>query len=222
MERLIFRTLPETYAEDLVFSSLRLPDALEPDELADVRQLVHEAVNLAVPKAATCLSQIQDHGDDFVLIDGVRIDCALMAENLRGVFRVFPYVCTCGRELEEWSRALHDPLLQYWADAIKLFYVGAAQRYLFRYIREHYLPSGYLSHMNPGSLPEWPLSQQKILFSILGDAADAIGVELTDSCLMTPTKSTSGILFSSNTHYENCRLCPMPNCPGRRAPYSEK
>ena len=73
MERLIFRTLPETYAEDLVFSSLRLPDALEPDELADVRQLVHEAVNLAVPKAATCLSQIQDHGDDFVLIDGVRI-----------------------------------------------------------------------------------------------------------------------------------------------------
>ena len=82
------------------------------------------------------------------------------------------------------------------------------------------MPAGHLSHMNPGSLPQWPLSQQRVLFSLLGDVTGAIGVELTESCLMIPAKSTSGILFDSDTEYNNFRFCPMENCPGRSAPFS--
>lgn len=220
MERLIFHALPMTYTEEELLVSLRLPDNAEPEDLADARALVASAMAVADPKALIRTSRVVEHGPDFVVIDGVRIDCALMAENLRGVYRVFPYVCTCGRELEEWSQTLGDPLLAYWADAVKLFYVGAVQRYLFQYVREHYLPQAHLSHMNPGSLTQWPLSQQTVLFSILGDVAGAVGVELSESCLMTPSKSTSGILFASHTHYENCQYCPMPDCPGRRVPFT--
>jgi hypothetical protein len=36
---------------------------------------------------------------------------------------------------------------------------------------------------------------------------------------MTPNKTTSGLLFSSEENYYNCQLCPMEDCPGRRAPH---
>ena len=73
--------------------------------------------------------------------------------------------------------------------------------------------------MNPGSLADWPLEQQAELFEVLGDVRGAVGVELTESCLMIPIKSVSGIRFSTEVQFENCQLCPRDVCPGRRAPY---
>ena len=73
--------------------------------------------------------------------------------------------------------------------------------------------------MNPGSLPDWPLHEQRPLFTLLGDPASAIGVELLDSYLMKPVKSTSGLLFPAEDGFYNCQLCPMEDCPGRRVPY---
>ena len=57
------------------------------------------------------------------------------------------------------------------------------------------------------------------LFSLIGDAEAAIGVRLTDSFLMLPTKSVSGIRFTAGSDWENCMLCPRPVCPNRRAKY---
>lgn len=219
MERFLFDNLPKTYREDTILESLHFPQDADAEDLEEARRYIHEAETIANPKVLFSIVPVQERQNDFVIIGGVRIDCALMAENFRHVHRVFPYVCTCGQEVEAWSATLKDPLLTYWADRIKLFYVGVAQSYLFRYVREHYVPSGYLSRMNPGSLSQWPLSQQEVLFSLIGGVKESIGVTLTDSFLMLPSKSTSGILFSSDTAYENCQLCPMQDCPGRRAPY---
>jgi hypothetical protein len=36
---------------------------------------------------------------------------------------------------------------------------------------------------------------------------------------MVPLKSASGIYFPNETEFENCQLCPMEKCIGRRAPY---
>ena len=72
--------------------------------------------------------------------------------------------------------------------------------------------------MNPGPLKDWPLGEQRQLFFLFGDVKQAIGVELTESFLMYPVKSVSGIIFPTEVNYENCQLCPRENCPGRRAP----
>ncbi|MCG8400671.1 MAG: vitamin B12 dependent methionine synthase, partial [Firmicutes bacterium] len=61
--------------------------------------------------------------------------------------------------------------------------------------------------------------EQKKLFSILGDCSEKIGVELTDSLLMVPVKSISGIFFPAEAGFESCLLCPRADCPGRRAAY---
>jgi hypothetical protein len=75
--------------------------------------------------------------------------------------------------------------------------------------------------MHPGSLQDWPVQEQGPLFALLGEAAPAIGVELTPSYLMVPTKSVSGIRFPLEESFESCQLCSRPNCPNRRAPYEE-
>ena len=75
--------------------------------------------------------------------------------------------------------------------------------------------------MNPGSLPDWPITEQAKLFSLLGDVKALIGVTLTESMLMLPTKSVSGVYFETERNFENCELCARENCPGRRKPFDE-
>lgn len=79
--------------------------------------------------------------------------------------------------------------------------------------------TGERSMMNPGSLEDWPLSQQRPLFSLFGDACSRIGVTLSESLLMSPVKSVSGVWFETEKGFQNCQLCPREQCPKRRAPY---
>ena len=96
--------------------------------------------------------------------------------------------------------------------------LGSAIGHLSDHLDRRYRP-GAMSHMNPGSLKDWPITQQKELFSLLGDVDAAIGVTLTEGMVMVPTKSTSGIYFPTETKFESCQLCPKEDCVGRRAPY---
>ena len=73
--------------------------------------------------------------------------------------------------------------------------------------------------MNPGSLEDWPIQQQTQVFELLGDPLRDVGVRLTDSFLMVPIKSVSGIRYPTETSFESCQLCPREKCTGRRAPY---
>ncbi len=75
--------------------------------------------------------------------------------------------------------------------------------------------------MNPGSAnyDVWPIAQQRPLFALFGGATDDIGVRLTESHLMVPDKSVSGVMFTSSSGYVNCHACDRENCPNRRAPF---
>jgi len=70
-----------------------------------------------------------------------------------------------------------------------------------------------------GSADIWPITQQKELFSIFGDVESQIGVRLTDTYLMIPIKSVSGVIFQTETTFETCQLCPREACIGRSAEY---
>jgi hypothetical protein len=76
-----------------------------------------------------------------------------------------------------------------------------------------------LANMSPGSLEDWPITEQTKLFSIFGDTERRVGVRLTDSLLMVPRKSISGILFPSEEGFVACRLCDRERCPSRKVPW---
>jgi hypothetical protein len=181
-------------------------------------RLAREAVSLARPKAAYRLSFIESMGENSVVVDGVTLTSRVLRVNVADVHRAFPFVATCGEELASWSQSIDDMLEGFWADAI----MEEALRTAFDAATEHLVQRYQLAGtgmMNPGSLPDWPIEQQSALFRLLGEASEKIGVRLTDSFLMVPIKSVSGLRFATETRFENCQLCPRDPCPNRRAPF---
>ena len=183
-----------------------------------VEELVEIAQPVARPKAVYTVSYIDDKDGDTVTIDGVRFASRVLRKNLEKIERVFPYVATCGTELEGIAIPPDDFARTFCLDAIKTTVLGMAVTYLRDYLTKYYA-LGNISHMNPGSLDSWPVSQQRELFSLFGNVEELVRVRLTESCMMFPLKSVSGIYFPTETRFESCQLCPREKCTGRRAPY---
>jgi len=185
-----------------------------------VRELAAEAQAVARPKAMYRQVYIESRDERSVVIDGIRFTSRVLSVNLEQAHRAFPFVATCGRELEAWAAPIDDMLERYYADAIMEMALRVAQRALEAHLEERYL-LGRTAVMNPGSLEDWPLREQAQLFALLGNPQEVVGVELTDSYLMLPIKTVSGLRFPTETRYENCQLCARADCPGRRAPYDK-
>ena len=196
----------------------RLRIAEGSDYARELDRLATQAEQVARPKALYRLGFIDDRGDDYVVVNGVTLSSRILSVNLAQAYRVFLYVATCGTEIEQWARGLDDLLQRYWADALQESALRAASRALHRDLIDRYRP-GKTATMAPGSLSEWPLSEQRPLFATMGDVQGAIGVQLSESMLMIPAKSVSGIRFPTTESFESCQLCPRVDCPGRRAPY---
>ena len=202
---------------DQVLSRLHIdPDS---EDAVWVEQMVKEARQIARPKVIYAPFDIDEKGDDYVVIGGIRFESRILRVNLDSAHRVFAYVASCGRELQERMESFDDMLMQYAADEICRLGLNAAVEAFLKDINK-VLP-GKSASMNPGSLPDWPLPEQQKLFALLGGSPLVIGVELSDSSLMRPIKSISGFRFATEHNFENCQLCPRENCPGRRAPYDE-
>jgi len=172
------------------------------------------------PKALYDVCYIDVNHDDKVVLNGITFTSRVLSVNLQKAHRVFPYITTCGIELETPPSDFQDFMVPFWLDAVKELALGEAYSYLRKYLIRQYRP-GKLSHMAPGSLEDWPISQQKELFRLFGDVDEKIGVTLSDSFLMFPIKSISGIFFPTETNFESCQLCSREDCPGRRAAYDE-
>ncbi|SDL30192.1 vitamin B12 dependent-methionine synthase activation domain-containing protein [Halarsenatibacter silvermanii] len=177
-------------------------------------QLAEEAIEIARPKAIYKVAFIDEIDDEEVQIEGIKFESRILSENLKDVGRVFPFVATCGCELEDWAGNFDNMMDDYLTDDIKEIFLADAREKLEKHIKNNFNP-GAMSRMNPGSLEDWPIAQQKSLFDLLGNVYKKIGVELTDSMLMKPNKSVSGIFFADEKDYNNCRLCARENCPNR-------
>ena len=176
------------------------------------------AQKIARPKAVYDLCFIEKKGDNQVEFGGATFTSRVLRVNLDKAGRVFPFVATCGRELADYAASLDDVLLSFALDTVMVKTVEAAVAALRTHLSEKYALGG-IGMMDPGSLDDWPLSEQRPLFSVLGDVKGLIGVELTDSLLMVPIKSVSGIIFPTAHSFESCQLCPREVCSNRRTAY---
>ncbi|MCC7448660.1 MAG: vitamin B12 dependent methionine synthase [Anaerolineae bacterium] len=188
-------------------------------DMADtLYELAQTAQRIARPKVVYQIASVEHVSPTEVRLNGVTLTSRVMRVNLDQVHRAFPFVVTCGQEVAAWAAGIADLLESYYADTIMEFALRAAINALHAALEERF-SAGHLAMMNPGSLEDWPITEQRPLFAIVGDLTDQIGVQLTDSCLMQPIKSVSGILFATDATFESCQLCPIDNCPNRRAPY---
>lgn len=185
---------------------------------ADLERLAAQAAAIARPRAAYRLAFIDRREPDQVVIEGTAFHSRVLSVNLEAAQRVFVLIATAGEELDAWARGHADLLERYWADAVQESALYAAYDALNARIDQRYQP-GRTGVMSPGSLEDWPISQQRPLFALLDGLAGQVGVTLTDSLLMVPVKSLTMLRFPKEETFVSCQLCPRISCPNRRAPY---
>ncbi len=193
------------------------------DDATAFELLVNRARDVAKPKALYAESFIETRGEDTVRIDGITFTSRMLRANLAKVERVFPFVATCGHEMDLMSPPKGDFLQEFWWETIKAVVLGCATKHLHDHLKRKFLLAKS-SNMKPGSgdAEVWPIQQQRELFALFGDVKNQIGVELTPSFLMVPNKSTSGIQFPTETDFRSCQVCRRENCPSRGAPFDKK
>jgi len=186
-----------------------------------VLSLIERARALIEARAAYKVCYIEERDEDTIRIDGVYLKSKVLRRNLDQAERIFPFVLTIGGALEGETRACSDILQQYYLDSIGNAALESVRSYLEDHLRARYaLPT--VSSLSPGSLDDWSIDNQKLLFSILGDVHGAIGVKLKDSLVMSPSKSISGIYFPTEIPFYSCQLCARKRCPSRKADFNEQ
>lgn len=193
----------------------------EGEEEKRIISLIDASLSVMAAKAVYKVSYIESRAEDSVVIDGVLFKSKVLRKNFDTVERVFPYVVTIGAGVEDLEKASGELLEKYYLDLIGNAAVVSAREQLKKRLGSRYALQG-LSYMGPGQLKDWPIQEQRPLFGLLGDVERAVGVTLSDSLLMIPRKSLSGIYFPTEIPFVACQLCPRESCPSRKARYNER
>ena len=193
------------------------------DDATEFLELADQVSEIGKPKAIYKECFIDKKGDDTIAIGEITFKSYTLRKKLDSVERIFAYVVTCGVEVNDIEISEKDFLKKYWLDSIKESLLGFGYGYLNDQISLKYKIEKKAS-MQPGSgdLIVWPIEQQKELFSVIGDVEGLIGVKLTDSFLMLPNKSISGIIFPTEIDFMSCQLCHRENCQSRSATFDKE
>lgn len=131
------------------------------------------------------------------------------------------FLCTAGNKIGELSRKLmheKDFLTGYIYDIAGSEIVEAAADLIQAELREQMVKENIsiTNRFSPGYCG-WNVSEQQKLFSLIPD--NFCGIKLTDSSLMDPIKSVSGVIgIGENVRFRpyTCNLCDDTNCIYRR------
>jgi hypothetical protein len=206
----------------LDFEAVRRRLHLKRDEdIQFARQIVDSAQPLIEPAVLYKIAYIEEKLAEDVIVEGFRFSSQVLRKNLEKTGRVFPFVVTIGEKFGEKLEATDDLLEKYYLDTIGNVALNQVRKALNNHIKDTFALKK-TAFMAPGSLPNWPIQQQKPLFELLGNVRTAIGVKLTDTYLMLPAKSVSGIYFPTQTSFFSCQLCPRERCESRKAKYNAK
>jgi hypothetical protein len=131
--------------------------------------------------------------------------------------RIAIFIGTCGKEVENYSRQLMkegQTLEGYIVDLIGSEIAENIAEYVHKELEKDMAGMGLkiTNRYSPGYC-KWPVSDQQQLFRLLGESN--CGVSLTDSSLMIPVKSVSGMV-GIGEQVENrgysCSICDTDYC----------
>ena len=127
------------------------------------------------------------------------------------------FVCTAGPEINDRAKELNDKgelVEAYLIDILGSVMVEKAMDKIQEALRERMTVEGLkiTNRYSPGYC-DWNVSEQKMLFSFLPEKF--CDITLSESCLMHPTKSVSGIIgIGEHVKFDKhvCHACSSVNC----------
>ncbi|MDD2981309.1 MAG: vitamin B12 dependent-methionine synthase activation domain-containing protein [Hespellia sp.] len=161
-------------------------------------------------------------GNDFIVIESMNIRSRGLIRNLKGCRQVVLFAATLGIEVDRRihlllitdmaraviAQACAAALLEEYCDQCQEK-IGVELEAVHQYLRPRFSP-GY---------GDFPIEFQADFFRLL-DCPRKIGLSLTDSFMMTPTKSVTAVIGISDTkepcHTKGCEACGKMDCQFRR------
>ncbi len=185
-------------------------------------QMIERARALARPRAVYEVYETARAADGSVILGAGRFTGTILTRVLEGSDLAAVYAVTLGPALDDESSRLAaggDVLSSVLLDtAGSLVLAKASISFIGRVFAAEAEPRGCVvtSPFGPGQC-QWDLAEQRVLFDLI--APSRVGISLTDTFLMIPKKSVSGIVgigkpdevFTTSP----CSLCNRKDCPGR-------
>ncbi len=206
----------ELNAESLM-DSIKLRKSLRGSK--DFLWAVEQAKELIHPRAIFGKANVSIIDDTKVMIEDQEFTSRILRVNLDSCKIVYPFIATIGPELETLAAKQERLTKKFFLETAGDYVLTNSIWQIEKKVKEKFSITRN-STMTPGSLENWPITQQVPLFNLFGEGLKKVGVELTSSMLMKPRKSISGISFESDRLFINCQLCQRDRCPGRRAKYT--
>ena len=161
------------------------------------------------------------HGSTVLLEDGVIFESEVIARLLEKADKVAVLTLTIGNYLEDTAAQLAQGGLVLQSAVLDAIGSDATERLadsVESQISEvaHNQGLTISRRFSPGYC-DWDVSQQRMVFKTM--KGDCAGIQLTNSCLMLPRKSISGIIGigpSEVEDYNPCKTCDKNDCVGRR------
>jgi hypothetical protein len=216
--------------EELLFDASAIIHALGYDGT------VPEPVTAIIRSVLPTLGSVVEASGGFRIIEYIRVSvpdgvlfCGdvefaverMIASQLRDCTAVAVFTVTAGAELERWSKERTDDediLTGYILDVIGSEVAECAVQWLEEKLDAFLRPQalGSTTRYSPGYCG-WNVSEQKKLFSLLPE--NFCGISLTESSLMLPIKSVSGIIGvgpSAKKEGYLCSACEDEDCLYRK------
>jgi hypothetical protein len=202
-------------------SMLGFSDGILPEPFNEyLEEAIYEVPNLCDIRGAFYLSEKCSFYPDYskVIVDDIQFEIGkTLAKELRNSTGFALYICTAGMGIGEESQMLlagDNPVLGYVYDVLGSMIVEAATDLLQNEIRNISIAQGLkiTNRYSPGYC-KWSVSDQHKLFSFF--PSDCCGIKLTESALMYPIKSVSGIIgIGPEVEYREytCDLCNQVDC----------
>ncbi len=193
---------------DLDFGKLlgQLKIQTDTPEYDEFSVLFQQASGVAAPKALLRKVPVISRTEDSICAGGVELNSRILSSKSAGSDYVLFFAATCGLEFDRIKIGEDDFLAAYWLDVIREECMTQAFSHIQKHAREVYNYTRSVS-LCPSDAGSWPLHELKQVFSVLGQGAGEIGLELSEYCFMKPSKSLCGIVVNIHDQFEACQIC---------------
>ena len=196
------------------------------------RQTYEEAkgdlFRLIKPVVGWNIFQIDSFKDGKVILtDGTKIGGGPVVPVIKGAVEIILGICSIGPAVEEQTREYMKNKNMFKGvilDSLASWAVDKTRKKFCNWITKNiHMNEGYRTSimLSPGE-SEWLITEQSVIFKLLKQEAQEIGVRLTESMLMIPLKSLSLLIGAGPNHLgkedgSSCEFCLQKD----RCRYSE-
>jgi len=193
---------------------------------ADIDEIICLGNELINPEVHIKQFEIEYLEKDRFSIDGVDFQCGnKIALQLKNAESLALFVCTVGKGVTEYYKYFiekNELLKAYYVDMLGSISVEKSMNIFQQQFSDKKNKQRYriTNRYSPGYCG-WHLLEQKKLFNLFAGVSH--GITLTESCLMIPAKSISGVIgIGAEVKFteHDCDLCNLPKCIYRKKEFT--